>query len=319
MNHSNLVTCRVRVIIAARGHIVFFEKMEQVLRMASTTQNPITVEDWYDVVAAGNMHIDYCGVFIGSEELVTDYEAESLAQKFSEILSDMTQASPLSTVETVLLFHDSEVELAGTACMNMKVDAEEMLDLSPGVPYSFCSLATSHKQVMRYNRMVGRVHSHAAAVEKARAIGTVSDSTISYGPRTVVKTSWLALIAEPDADVAKDLRTHLVNKAGRQNIHLRVEIRHTVVDAIRAMQATPPFAISLAPHFFKEWDGLEIIGVAKELGVPAVLRSSRSEREVRLALKQLHVEAKPKKVVGESLILPWSDAMLECLMSDTKH
>ena len=318
MDPFQLITCSARVVIAARGHIAFFEKMKEVLELASSKETPISVEDWYEITKAGTMHLNYCGLIIGSEVLVNDYSAEGLAVKFDELIGEMMGEASVNRQEVILLLHESEVELAETMCQHFGLDLAYMLDIGMSEPYSFSSYANSHRRGMQEAHFIKKIHSHAAAVAEAKLIGTVVENPHPINRLPVVKTSWLAVIVEIDLDLAEDLRTLLVNKARRQNIDLQVDIRHSVETAILGLSRLP-FVISIRPHLSGGWDGLKILEAAQKLEIPVVLRSDYGPRQVQGALNQHRIKAKHLKTVHVDHLIPWADEMLSCLMSQTRH
>ncbi len=315
------MTCGVEILIAARkrgdGH--FLTKMTSALERASSTEVTVTVTPWFDAVKAGTQteHLDVCGLVIIADRMARSYSEDVLADIFQQLLPKLIGRNAPTGKESVIFIHERERVLIRSLCEAFSLDEKMMMKGAEDEEISYYSLASDFYR-SRYMRARHKLFDRMTQ-QPDEAAALADDDVQEDSSATLAKTLWLAMVVEPDVDTAEDMRTFLVNKARRQDIVLRVELRHTVEEAILGMSALLPFAISIRPHMSANWDGLKIVAAAKKLDIPVIVRSHYEPRQIQGALNQHRIDAKPKKLVHVDQPQPWAEAMLSCLMSQTRH
>lgn len=312
MYNFNNMTCSVRVLVASRKHAASREKLKEQLEEMSSTSLPVTVVDWYEARGKGfePEQLECCAFVIITDGIMKKATGDSFSSVFQVFLNVLVGvASPL-TQETVVFLHISERILIRTLCDSFSLKVKDFVDMARKEGLSYFSLADDFKRSRWRKSQTDFV---------LRVPKLLAPKALEMRLEPVVKISWLAMIVEPDKQTAEDLKCFLANKALRQNINLRIDVRHNVEDAIRGLSALTPFAVSVKPHLVEEWDGLEILAVAKKFDIPVVLRTSRDPKRIQGALNQRRIAGKPTKTVSENLALPWAEAMLACLISQTRH
>ncbi len=314
----------VEILIAARkrGDGIFLATMTRILeQLSSPTVRVASVCSWFESVQAGSHeHLDICAIVVVSEHFLRQKTEEVLVETFRLVLPMLVGKVLSASTERVLFVHAREKSIIRTIGEMWNLETEQMMVSAHQEGWAHFSFAGDFIRARQHRaKYVARTEELVAKElhEQNAALTAPQDEEVVAVP-SVVKTSWLAMIVETDLDTAEAMRTFLINKARRQNIDLRVDIRHSVRDATLGLSRLP-FVVSTRSHLSGGWDGLEILAAAHRLNVPVVLRSVYGPKQIQGALNQRRIETKPKRVVHVDHLIPWADNMLSCLMSQTKH
>jgi hypothetical protein len=128
------VSCKAIVTVASYGDFSFFEKMEQVLLLSSTTESPIIIKKWLE--AQEESILSYSGIIVLINGAAERYSIEGLSNVIELVVPRITgiRECPQSE-QKILLCKDDNMPIITSFCELHTLDIDYFINKGLDVSY----------------------------------------------------------------------------------------------------------------------------------------------------------------------------------------